>query len=148
MRELRTVTRGAWTRWIWAIGFAEGTLMHAWYVIQGGLHAFRGEPLVVQVWFHALLLLDPLVLLLVLRRIPAGAALGAVVMLGDLVSNWWVCWDDLLRHPASYLRPYGLSAITVFGLFVLVTALPLHRALARAPGTGRRAPGGAPRLTV
>ncbi|WP_042414795.1 hypothetical protein [Streptacidiphilus anmyonensis] len=128
MRAMRAPAMGGWTRWIWAVGFAEGTAVHAWYLLQGGLHAYRGEPPVVQLWFQALLLLDPLVVLLALRRAPAAAWLGAVVMLGDLAANWWVCWADLLRHPAAYARPYGLSAITAFGLFVLVTAVPLRRA--------------------
>ncbi|WP_152628424.1 hypothetical protein [Streptacidiphilus neutrinimicus] len=131
VRRPRRGRVGGWTRWIWVVGFVEGAVVHAWYLLQSGVHAYRGEPLVVQVFFQVLLVLDPLVAVLVLRRVPAGAWLGAAVMLGDVTANWWVCWDDLLRHPAAYLRPYGLSAITVFGLFVLATAVPLHRAFAR-----------------
>ncbi|WP_042382428.1 hypothetical protein [Streptacidiphilus melanogenes] len=136
MREPGASVKGAWTRWIWAIGFAEGTVVHAWYLLQGGLHAYRGEPVVVQLWFQLLLLLDPLVVVLALRRTTSAAWLGAVVMLGDVTANWWVCWDDLLRHPAAYARPYGLSAITVFGIFVLATAVPLHGAFARTSRPG------------
>ena len=120
-----------WIRWIWAIGFAEGVCMHVWYVLQGGLHAFHGQPLVIQAWYHAELLLDPLTLLLLLRRIPAAAWLGAGVMLADMSAFWWSCWDDLLRHPGAYAKVTGLPAVTVFGLFVLVTAVPLHRARLR-----------------
>ncbi|RAG82505.1 hypothetical protein DN069_26995 [Streptacidiphilus pinicola] len=119
-----------WIRWIWAIGFAEGACMHVWYLVQGGLHAFRGEPIVIQLFFHAELLLDPLVLLLMLRRSRAAAWLGPAVLLCDTVAFWWLCWDDLLRHPAAYLKLTGLPAVTVFGLFVLITAVPLHRAYA------------------
>ena len=104
--------------------------MHVWYLVQGGLHAFRGEPVAIQLFFHAELLLDPLVLLLMLLRIPAAAWLGAMVLLTDTAAFWWLCWDDLLRHPGAYVKVTGLPAVTVFGLFVLATAVPLSRAYA------------------
>jgi hypothetical protein len=77
----------------------------------------------------------PLVAALVAGARPAGPLLGAAVMLADVVANWWVQWDAVLADPAAYLlRPVGLSAISLFALFVLTTALPLRRALRRTAG--------------
>lgn len=49
-------------------------------------------------------------------------------MLADVVANWWTQAGDVLRHPLRYLVPVGLLPITLFGVFVLVTAAQLRRA--------------------
>ncbi|MEV7599460.1 hypothetical protein AB0O91_18985 [Kitasatospora sp. NPDC089797] len=130
--------RGAgprWARWVaavYVIGFVEGTGAHLYDVLTGGLHAYQGMPLPCQLLFHALLVLDPLAALLVVRGHPAGPLLGAAVMVADLVANWWICWDSLIRRPLDYLQPVGLLPMTLFGLFVFGTVLPLRRAFRRA----------------
>ncbi|MGW7005725.1 hypothetical protein ACWGCW_23695 [Streptomyces sp. NPDC054933] len=112
----------------YVIGFVEGTAAHAYFAVAGGLHAYGYAPIPVQPLFHALLFLDPLVAVLVARARPVGPLLGAAVMLADTTANWWVQWGAVLAHPLAYLRPVGLLPITLFGVFVLSTALPLHRA--------------------
>ncbi|WP_237519070.1 hypothetical protein [Streptomyces sp. SID5910] len=111
------------------VGFLEGTGAHAYFLVTGGLHAYDYAPVPVQLLLHMLLLLDPLAALMILRASPRGPLLAAVVMLADLVSNWNVAWSSVMTHPTALLRPVGLLPITLFGLFVLLTALPLRRAL-------------------
>ncbi|MFE3503588.1 hypothetical protein [Kitasatospora sp. NPDC059160] len=108
--------------------------MHAYQVGSGGLHAYAWWPVPSQVLFHALLVLDPLAAVLVARARPTGVWLGAGVMAADLTANWWANWDDVLRRPLAYLQGMvGLPAMTLFGLFVFVTAAPLRQAFL---GTG------------
>lgn len=100
---------------------------HAYDVIRGGLHAYRYWPLPSQLLFHALIALNLLAAVWVALAHPAGPPLGATIMAADLTANWWGNWDGILRHPLDYLHLVGLPTMTLFGLFVLATAVPLHR---------------------
>ncbi|MFK0114067.1 hypothetical protein [Streptomyces sp. NPDC091217] len=116
------------------VGFLEGAGAHGCFLVTGGLDAYNYAPMLVQVLFHVLLLLDPLVALIIIRAHPRGPLLAAVVMLADVVGNWSVAWSAVMSHPTAFLRPTGLLPITLFGIFVLLTALPLRRALASSSG--------------
>lgn len=138
------VDRPVWIRSaavVYVLGFVEGTAAHGYFLVVGGVHAYDYAPMPVQLLFHALLLLDPLVAVVIIRGRPGGPLVAAAVMLADLVGNWSVTWSAVLSHPAAFLRPVGLLPITLFGAFVLLTALPFHRALAR--GGGASSPAGA-----
>ncbi|MFF7946286.1 hypothetical protein [Streptomyces griseorubiginosus] len=104
-------------------------MAHGYFLVTGGLDVYGYAPMPVQLLFHALLLLDPLVALMIIRGRPAGPLLAAAVMLADLAGNWSVTRSAVMSHPAAFLRPVGLLPITFFGVFVLLAALPLHRAL-------------------
>ena len=125
-------------RVIYVLGFAEGTGDHLYELITRGLSAYYYAPPAIAVFFHLLLLIDPGTALVVLRRRSFGPALAAAVMTGDLLANGWVNWPDVRADPWQFVRPYGLLVLTLFGLFVFVTAVPLHRAT-RGSGSGRRA---------
>ena len=43
----------------------------------------------------------------------------------DVTANWIGNWPSLDEVPARLLGPAGLVPITLFGVFVLVTALPM-----------------------
>ena len=58
-----------------------------------------------------------------------GIWLAAGVMVLDVVANWTGNWPSLQEDPARLLRPVGLLPITLFGVFVLVTTLPLLRVM-------------------
>ncbi|MEV6513783.1 hypothetical protein AB0M61_47740 [Streptomyces sp. NPDC051642] len=123
-----------WARWVvavYVVGFVEGSGSHAYDVIRGGLHVYRYWPVPSQLIFHALLVLDLLAAVGVVLAHPVGPPFGATIMAADLTANWWGNWDGVLRHPLDYLQPVGLPAITLFGLFVLATAAPLHRSFRR-----------------
>ncbi|MFD5051291.1 hypothetical protein [Streptomyces tendae] len=110
------------------VGFLEGTGAHGYSLATGGLNAYDYAPILVQVFFHLLLLLDPLAALVIIRARPGGPIFAALVMLADVVGNWSIAWSAVTAHPTAFLRPMGLLPITLFGIFVLLTALPLHRA--------------------
>jgi hypothetical protein len=116
-----------WSRWVlvvYLIGFTEGTGDHVWWMLHGGIHAYAGFRYVpVQVFLVALIVLDPLVVLLTALACRAGVWLAVVVMPLDIGANWAGNWPAMPR--------FLLSAVTLelFALFVLATALPLLRAM-------------------
>jgi len=150
---MRWGDRPVWVRCVagaYVIGFLEGTGAHAYFLATGGLQAYGYAPMPVQLLFHALLLLDLLVALLIVRARPGGALLAAGVMLLDLAGNWDCTWHAVLADPVAYLRPAGLLPITAFGIFVVFTALPLRRGLANAeaPGDDHRHRPDAPHASI
>jgi hypothetical protein len=130
--------RARWIAAAYVAGFAEGTCVHAYYLLTGGVHAYGRAPIAVQVLFHAVLVLDALVVVLVVRASPTGPPLAAAVMLADAGANWWTQAGDVMRHPLHYLIPIGLLPITVFGVFVLVTAKPLRRTMTESRSAADR----------
>ncbi|MFF1542721.1 hypothetical protein [Streptomyces sp. NPDC058291] len=126
----RWVAQPLWARWVLAvylIGFAEGTASHLADLLRGGIHAYASFPPVsVQVFFVGLVFLDPLaaVLLGLVRR--EGIWLASALMMLDVSANWWGNRHWLRDGPAQL---FWLLPITVFGLFVIAFAVPLHRAL-------------------
>jgi hypothetical protein len=122
-----------WARWVLAVyltGFAQGTGAHIWDLMRGGIHAYSSLPQVwIQVFFVSLVVLDPLVVVLVAFVRREGIWLAAGVMVLDVAANWIGNWPSLREDPARLLRPVGLLPITLFGVFVLVTALPLLRVM-------------------
>jgi hypothetical protein len=119
------------------LGFAEGTGFHLYELITRGLSAYSYAPPVIAVFFHLLLLIDPVTGFAVLRRYRAGPTLACLTMAGDLIANWWVNWSAVYAHPWSFVRPYGLLVLTLFGLFVFATAVPLHRATRKSEAEAR-----------
>ncbi|MGE9693720.1 hypothetical protein ACQKFA_08025 [Streptomyces sp. CH6] len=123
----------AWCRGVYVAGFAEGTVAHVVDLARGGLDAYENFPYApVRALFLALVVLDPLVVLLLLRAPVAGVAAGALVMALDLAANLTANAGDLAAAPLRTLP--GMAPLLLFGAFVLATAWPLTRAL------GRRAP--------
>ncbi|GAB3838029.1 hypothetical protein [Kribbella italica] len=86
-------------------------------------------PVPLQVFFVCLVVLDPLVVVLVALVRPSGVRLACAVMALDVTANWITNWPQLREDATSLLRPYGLLPITLFGLFVLGTAVPVLRVL-------------------
>jgi hypothetical protein len=97
---------------VYLIGFAQGTGAHVRDLVRGGIHAYS---------------LLPQVLIAFVRR--EGIWLAAGVMVIDVAANWTGNWPSVHEDPARLLRPVGLLPITLFGVFVLVTALPLLRVM-------------------
>ncbi|MCQ9182989.1 hypothetical protein KMT30_28885 [Streptomyces sp. IBSBF 2953] len=117
-----------WARWVLAvylIGFLEGACVHLLDVLRGGFHAYAAFPEVsLQVFFVSLAILDPLVVVLVglVRR--EGVWLASAVMVMDVSANWWGNRHWLQDDPARLL---WLSPITLFGLFVVASAVAVHQ---------------------
>lgn len=111
--------------------FCRGGLAHLYDLLVGGVQVYAACPVPLQVFFHSLLVFDPLVVALLWRYRPAGAVLAGLVMALDLAANWSVCWRSVMADPAQLLNPVGLPSITLFGVFVLTTCGPLRSALDR-----------------
>ncbi|MGP7998190.1 MAG: hypothetical protein ACLPKI_12810 [Streptosporangiaceae bacterium] len=129
-----------WARWSLAgylAGFADGTGVHIRDLARGGIHAYAAfGPVPVQVFLVALVILDPLVLVLVGLARPAGVWLGCAVLVLDNPANWIANWPALRHDPLRLLAPAGLLPLTAFTVFVLVTA-PLLLPVMRHPRHGR-----------
>ncbi|MGW3208510.1 hypothetical protein [Streptomyces sp. NPDC001135] len=131
-----------WALVVYAGGFLEGTCSHALCLARGGIHAYSGfGPVPLQAFFVALVVLDPLVVVLTLRTRPSAVWAAGGVMAPDVLANWYVNWSWVKRDPVHLLQPVGLLPITLFGLFVTATMLPLRKAFTgvtpRQPGACR-----------
>ncbi|MFJ9203066.1 hypothetical protein [Streptomyces flaveolus] len=117
---------------MYLIGFLEGADAHFLDLIGGGIHVYASfAPVPLQVFFVSLAVLDPMVVVLVGRVRPTGIRLACAVMALDVIANWIVNWPWLQENPAWLLRPVGLLPITLFGLFVMATSVPVLRAMKR-----------------
>lgn len=117
---------------MYLIGFLEGAGAHFLDLIGGGIHVYASfAPVPLQVFFVSLAVLDPMVVVLVGRVRPTGIRLACAVMALDVIANWIVNWPWLQENPAWLLRPVGLLPITLFGLFVMATSVPVLRAMKR-----------------
>ncbi|MFE9559372.1 hypothetical protein ACFYMW_40575 [Streptomyces sp. NPDC006692] len=115
---------------MYLIGFLEGAAAHSLDLVGGGIHVYASfAPVPLQVLFVSLVVLDPVVVVLVGRIRPVGVRLASGVMALDTMANWIVNWPQLQENPAWLLRPIGLLPITLFGLFVMATSIPLLRAM-------------------
>ena len=76
--------------------------------------------------FVALIILDPLTLVLVAGVRRAGIWLAAAVMAMDVAANWIGNWSRITSAPANLLAT-ELWLITAFGVFVLASAPVLLR---------------------
>ncbi len=109
-------------------GFAEGTGDHVRWMTHGGIHAYAGSyPQVpIQVFFVALIVLDPLTVVLVGAVRRAGIWLAAAVMALDITANWIGNWSRITGAPAK-LPETGPWVITAFGVFVMASSPALLR---------------------
>ncbi|WP_432251773.1 hypothetical protein [Streptomyces sp. HNM1019] len=115
---------------MYLIGFLEGAGAHFLDLIGGGIHVYASfAPVPLQVFFVSQAVLDPMVVVLAGRVRPTGVRLASGVMALDVIANRIVNWPWLQENPAWLLRPVGLLPITLFGLFVIVTSVPLLRAM-------------------
>jgi magnesium-transporting ATPase (P-type) len=126
---------------VYLIGFADGTGDHVRWMTHGGIHAYASSypQIAIQVFFVSLVILDPLAFVLVAFVRREGIWLAVVVMVLDVAANWIGNWARS-RHDWMPNVPW---LITLFGVFVLVTALPLLRLMnIRHPRVHDRAPTG------
>lgn len=113
---------------VYIAGFAEGTGDHVRWMTHGGIHAYAGSyPQVpIQVFFVALIIFDPLTVVLVAGVRRAGIWLAAAVMALDVAANWIGNWSRITGAPARLLDT-GPWLITAFGMFVFASAPVLLR---------------------
>ncbi|WP_327660527.1 MULTISPECIES: hypothetical protein [unclassified Streptomyces] len=135
MRELqkRWCCQPLWVRLtlaVYLLGFLVGCRTHIADVARDGIHAYAMFPQVpLQVFFVGLVVLDPLVVVLVALVRREGVWLAGAVMVVDLSANWWGNRHWLRDDPGQLMR---LLPLTVFGVFVFASWLPLRRAVIQA----------------
>lgn len=111
-------------RWFWILGFGIGALVHAWDIVRGGTHVYAAHPWSVRVFWSSLVVIDPLVVLLLMRRQRGGVALGVLTIAVDYTVDVRVS----LPLPIGGI-PGGLVRLTLFAVLVGGTAPMLWRAL-------------------
>jgi len=72
---------------VYCLCFAQGAIAHILDFARRGWPPYHHGPLTIRIFWTALILLDPIVILLLLRYRRAGLALGASVMLLDVAAN-------------------------------------------------------------
>jgi hypothetical protein len=112
-------------RLLWIAGFLVGTGTHVLDIVAGGAEVYAGYPAAVRVFWLSLTVVDPLVAGLLVFRRPAGVVLGLAVMVADMAVNWTV------HATVGGGSMRALLTLTAFMVFVLATARPLARWLAR-----------------
>ena len=110
---------------VYAGAFLVGTGSHLVDFAVQGTGVYASAPPVLRAFFVALVVLDPLVVVLVVRLRRAGVLLAVAVMVADVAANLAMTAID----------PRWTLAVTLplFGVVVLATALPLWRVLSRRP---------------
>jgi hypothetical protein len=145
MRLRETWTRlPRWARWVLAgyvVGFADGTGDHIRWMLHGGIHAYAAAyPQVpIQVLFVGLVVLDPLAAVLAGLARREGVWLACAIMAADVIANWTGNWTRI-TSPQGRLFGTVPWLITVFGLFVFGTAIPLTRVIRRDRSAGTASP--------
>ena len=133
MTERGELSRGIQiVRFVWMAGFVVGTTTHIADLVLGGSAVYAGYPGAVRVFWISLTLLDPLAVILLLRRQRTAVPLGVLIMLADVAVNVTV---------AATLGGLGLQGLitqSLFCAFVLVTAVPLWRAFSNPIRESRR----------
>jgi|GEM_PF-3009052 len=74
---------------VWIAGFSIGTVSHVLDLVVGGADTYGGFPPALRVLWLSLTVLDPLAVLLLLRK-RAGIVLGLLIILADITVNWTV----------------------------------------------------------
>lgn len=131
-----------WERWrgqprwvrgvlaVYFVGFLEGACAHFLDLARGGIHVYASfGPLPLQAFFVSLAVLDPLVVALVGLARTEGVRLACGVIVADVIANWWANRHWLEDDPARLL---SLLPITLFGLFVVASSVPVLR-VAKSP---------------
>jgi hypothetical protein len=135
-----------WARWVLAgnvVGVADGTGDHMRWMLHGGIHAYAAAyPQVpIQVLFVGLVVLDPLAAVLagLARREGVWLSCAIAIMVADVIANWIGNWTRITSPPGRLFDAVPWL-ITVFGLFVFSTAIPLTRVIRRNRSAGTVSP--------
>lgn len=121
LRALRIV------RGVWIIGFLIGTSTHVADLLVGGTGAYEGFPPVVRLFWAALTVLDPTIVVLLALRLRTGIVLGVAVILADIAVNWTVF------ALVGGLSLFGVISQSLFAIFILATMRSLWSWFKRAP---------------
>jgi hypothetical protein len=111
----------------WIVGFLIGTTTHVADLVLGGTDVYAGFPLALRIFWVALTVVDPLVVVLLAFGRRAGVVLAIAVILVDIAVNWTVF------ATIGGLGVFGVVNQTLFAALLVGTAPWLWRAFAKAP---------------
>lgn len=100
---------------IWVAGFLIGTGTHIADLIVGGTGAYEGFPPGARLFWTALTVLDPTVVVLLLLRMRAGIVIGVMVILADIAVNWTVF------ALVGGLSLFGVVSQSLLAIFIVST---------------------------
>ena len=106
---------------IYTIGFLGGTYTHLRGILIKGLLAHNG-PLMFNIYWDSLTLLDPLAALLVWVKPKWGIGLAVLIMFTDVIINAYSYATGLWGEPVQGMIPMGLFLQSLFATYVFVTA--------------------------
>jgi hypothetical protein len=109
--------------------FLVATASHIIDIVVQGAGVYATAPPALRVFFVALVLIDPVVVVLIVRLHRAGVIAVVAVIVADVAANLAMTLVDPAWPP-----PVTQS---LFGVFALATSLPVFRAL--GPGSAPRA---------
>ena len=105
--------------------FLVGTVSHIVDFAQQGADVYATAPPALRLFFVALVVIDPVVVVLILRLRRSGVLLAVAVMVADVAANLAMTAID---------QGWALAlTLPLFGVVVLATAPPLWRVLSRRP---------------
>ena len=123
----RVPPRVRYSRALLCGGFAVGTVTHLENVLRHGLVPAPDQPLGFNLFWSALAIVDPLVVLLLVFRPRAGLVAAAIIMAADLSINVAAMYGT----GPSLAALWPLAFQTVFALFLVVAAPRCWRASTR-----------------
>ena len=109
-------------RAVWCLGFAVGTVVHLSDILIYGLWPYTYAPTWMNVFWTSLAVLDPLVVMLLIRRLRTGLVAGTLVMIADLAVNTYA---GTLPGITGWSLTFALQL--GFGAFVFATVWPLWK---------------------
>ncbi|MFH8679339.1 hypothetical protein [Streptomyces lydicus] len=95
-----------------------GAASHIADLVRSGLHPYSWAPDWLNLYWSSLAVFDSLAALLLVSGRKAGVDLTCVVMVTDLLANWYAAYG--IQHSDFFAQP-GLQRLSVFTLFVLAT---------------------------
>ncbi|MGB3781211.1 MAG: hypothetical protein WA960_22790 [Tunicatimonas sp.] len=106
---------------IYSAGFLVGTSTHVAGIIQQGFLAHQA-PLLFNLYWDSLTLLDPLTVLLLWTRIKFGVGLAVLIMVTDIGINSYAYISGYLGELIDGMIPLPLFLQSLFGTFVFATS--------------------------
>jgi hypothetical protein len=107
----------------YSIGFLVGTHTHITGIWQQGFLAVATKaPLLLNVYWDSLTLLDPLTVFLLWSRPRVGISLAILIMLTDILINTYTYATGFFGPPVPGMIPVWLLMQSLFATFVFVTA--------------------------
>ncbi|HUV08793.1 MAG TPA: hypothetical protein VMX75_13750 [Spirochaetia bacterium] len=106
---------------VYCLGFLVGTVTHITDMAQNGFLGYRSCPLLINLFWTSLAILDPLAVALILLSPLTGIVLAVGIMLSDLAVNFsvgiseWVRTGHFTFWPLYFQAPFGIFVFTTAG---------------------------------